>query len=248
MACELYSGTPGSGKSLHAAQKIVAALKGRKTVIANFPINFDYFKKRNGKMPKLGTFEYVQNQDLTVPFLKKYSKDNFKHFKEHQCLVVIDECAVLFNPRIDRKDRIDWVTFLSQHRKYGYDILLISQSDTLIDRQIRPMIETEYKHRALSNYGIAGWLFSEIFGNYFWVNSYWYGCRMKLSSNVFRFHKKQSSLYDSFKLFDETDNEPKKEEKKEDGKCSEPAADEKQETTAPEAVQAAVPEAVKAVQ
>lgn len=214
MSCDLYSGTPGSGKSLHAAQRIDRSLRGGKTVIANFPINFDYFKNRKGKMPKLGKFLYVQNQDLTVPFLKQYSKDNFEHFKEHQCLVVIDECAVLFNPRISRNDRLDWVTFLTQHRKYGYDVLLISQSDCLIDRQIRPMIETEYKHRAMSNYGLAGWIFSEIFGKYFWVNSYWYGCKMKLSSDCFRFHKKQASLYNSFKIFDET-------EEKEDGKPNE---------------------------
>ncbi len=205
MSCELYSGTPGSGKSLHAAQRIDRELRAHKTVIANFPINFDYFKKRNGKMPRLGKFLYVQNQDMTVPFLKNYSKENFKHFKESQCLVVIDECAVIFNPRINRQDRLEWVTFLTQHRKYGYDILLISQSDCLIDRQIRPMIETEYKHRAMSNYGVGGWLFSEIFGKFFWVNQYWYGCRMKLGTDVFRFHKKQASLYNSFKIFDETE-------------------------------------------
>jgi zona occludens toxin len=215
VSCELYSGTPGSGKSLHAAQRIERFLRRGKTVIANFPINLDYFKNRRGKMPKLGKFLYVQNQNLTVSFLKKYSKENFEHFKEHQGLIVIDECAVIFNPRINRDDRLEWINFLTQHRKYGYDILLISQSDCLIDRQIRPMIETEYKHRALSNYGLAGWILSEIFGKYFWVNSYWYGCKLKLSSDVFRFHKKQASLYNSFKIFDED-----KKEKKEDGKYS----------------------------
>lgn len=210
MSCELYSGTPGSGKSLHAAKRIVGTLKGGHTVIANFPIDMKYFE-RKGKAPKnLGKFLYVQNQDLSVKFLKEYSKNNFKHFAEHQCLVVIDECAVLFNPRADRKDRMEWITFLTQHRKYGYDILLISQSDCLIDRQIRPMIETEYKHRAMSNYGLAGWLLSYIIGKWFWVNSYWYGCRMKLSSDCFKLNKKQAKIYDSFKLFDDDDAEEEK--------------------------------------
>lgn len=204
MSCVLYSGTPGSGKSLHAAQKITMAMRGGKNVIANFPINMDYFRSKKGKMPRrLGNFYYVRNQDLTVSFLKKFSKEHLKHFRESQALVVIDECSVLFNPRIDRKDRMDWITFFSQHRKYGYDIILISQSDCLIDRQIRPMIETEEKHRSMKNYGIWGWLFTEIFCNFFWVNSYWYGCKMKLSSNVFCFHKKQASLYNTYKIFDE---------------------------------------------
>lgn len=204
MACELYSGTPGSGKSLHAARRIITTLKAGKTIIANFPINMDYFKnKHTGNRPKkLGKFEYVQNQDLTVPFLKRYSRDNLKHFRESQCLVVIDECAVIFNPRTAKEDRQEWVTFLTQHRKYGYDLLLISQSDCLIDRQIRPMIETEYKHRALSNYGIWGWVLSLVIGKWFWVNSYWYGCRMRLGSDVFRFNKKEAKIYDSFRLFD----------------------------------------------
>lgn len=216
MSCVLYSGTPGSGKSLHAAKRIVNTLKGGHTVIANFPIDMNYFQ-RKGKMPKrLGKFEYIQNQDLTVKFLKEYSKNNFVHFKESQALVVIDECAVLFNPRNDRKDRMEWITFLTQHRKYGYDILLISQSDCLIDRQIRPMIETEYKHRAMSNYGVGGWLLSLIIGKFFWVNEYWYGCRMKLSSDCFKLNKKQAKIYDSFKLFD--DDDAKEEKVPKDGK------------------------------
>lgn len=204
MSCDLYSGTPGSGKSLHAAKRIINTLRGGKTVIANFPINLDYFiNKRSGRMPKkLGKFEYIGNADLTVDFLKKYSFENLKHFRESQCLVVIDECAVLFNPRTSLKSRQDWVNFLSQHRKYGYDILLISQSDQLIDRQIRPMIETEYKHRALSNYGLWGWIVSYFIGKWFWVNSYWYGCRMRLGSDCFRMNKKQAQIYDSFRLFD----------------------------------------------
>ena len=36
----LYSGTPGSGKSLHAAQQIYEALHVKKMlVITNFPVN-----------------------------------------------------------------------------------------------------------------------------------------------------------------------------------------------------------------
>lgn len=215
MSCDLYSGTPGSGKSLHAAKRIINTLRGGKTVIANFPINLDYFKNRHGRMPKkLGKFEYIQNSELTVKFLKKYSLEKLEHFKESQCLVVIDECAVLFNPRTALKDRQDWVTFLSQHRKYGYDILLISQSDQLIDRQIRPMIETEFKHRALSNYGIWGWLLSYIIGKWFWVNTYWYGCRMRLGSDCFRMNKKQAKIYDSFRLFEIDDGKKKPEKPK----------------------------------
>ena len=246
MACELFTGTPGSGKSLHAAKKIRFLLRAKKTIIANFPINMECFRKRNGKMPKLGKFIYVPNSKLTVSYLKKFSFENLKPLKESQCLVIIDECQVKFNPRISRQDREEWVEFLPQHRKYGYDILLVTISDKFIDKLITTTVETEYKHRSMKNYGVWGDLFCAIFGNVFWVNSYWYGCKMKLSSEVFHFNKKLANLYNSFKLFDESDtDESKKEEKKEDGKCSESAADEKQKASVPEVVPATAPQAVK---
>ena len=223
MSCELYSGTPGSGKSMHAADRIINTLKGGKTVIANFPIDLDYFKNKHGRMPKkLGKFEYVENSELTVTFLKKYSKDNLKSFVEHQCLVVLDECQVIFNPRIPRKDRDKWVEFLPQHRKYGYDVLLVTISDKFIDKLISTTIETEYKHRALSNYGIWGWLFSFIIGKWFWVNSYWYGCRMRLGSDCFKLNKKKAKIYDSFRLFDVNDGKQEKRKTPEKQKQSEP--------------------------
>ena len=40
---ELYSGTPGSGKSLHSAYRLIEQIEKGKTVIANFPINMNYF-------------------------------------------------------------------------------------------------------------------------------------------------------------------------------------------------------------
>ena len=42
----LYSGTPGSGKSLYATYEILRLLKAKKGVIANFPINLGYFRKK----------------------------------------------------------------------------------------------------------------------------------------------------------------------------------------------------------
>ena len=40
-----YTGTPGSGKSLHCADKILFYLKHGKRVICNFPINENMIKK-----------------------------------------------------------------------------------------------------------------------------------------------------------------------------------------------------------
>jgi zona occludens toxin (predicted ATPase) len=194
----LYSGTPGSGKSLRAAYKIISWLKSGRGVVANFPIDMGYFKKR-----KTGTFTYLDNQSLTVNALKDYAREHHKPFREHQTLLVIDECAAMFNSRTYGKgDRMDWIFFFQQHRKLGYDVILISQSDRLIDRQIRAFIETEFKHRALKNYKTFGWLVSLISGGLFVSVEYWYGVHLRCGSEFFRLHKKKAAIYDSFKIFE----------------------------------------------
>ncbi len=72
---DLYSGTPGSGKSLHLARTIKTYLTiKKKPVICNFPINTDLLS-RNGKK-KIGDFVFMPNEMLTVEFLINYSFEN----------------------------------------------------------------------------------------------------------------------------------------------------------------------------
>lgn len=196
----LYSGTPGSGKSLHAAYDLIRWLESGKDVIANFPIDFEYFSHPR---KHLGQFLYMDNYALTVDFLKDYARYHHVLGKENQTLIIIDECAVIFNSRtFDRSDRLQWISFFSQHRKLGYEIILISQNDRMIDRQIRTLIETEYKYRNIRNYKIFGRLLSILFGGAFVRVQYWYSVRLKINSQFFRFHPKQASIYDTMQLFD----------------------------------------------
>ena len=84
----------------------------------------------------------------------------------------------------------------------NYDIILISQSDRLIDRQIRAFIETEYKHRALKNYKLFGQILSLIFGGLFVSVEYWYGPNLKCGSEFFLLNRKKARVYDTMKMFD----------------------------------------------
>lgn len=196
----LYTGTPGSGKSFHAAKDIVTRLKRGGTLIANFPINLDSIKKVKGN------FIYRDNLEMTVEFLVEYAKENHVIGKEGQALIVIDEAQVIFNCReYGNKDRFGWVKFFSQHRKLGYNIILIAQNDKMIDKQIRALVEYEVKHRKINNYGFAGLLFSLTFQTYFVAIDYWYGMKgkdAKLSSTFFRYQKKYGNIYNSYELFD----------------------------------------------
>lgn len=194
----LYSGTPGSGKSLKMAQDIFIKLRKRQDVIANFPIDVTKIEKGFFGKRKIGKFTYVNNMELTPEFLVNYAKENHKENKENQTLLCIDEAQVIFNARsFNDKERMKWITFFSQHRKLGYNVILVAQMDRMLDRQIRGLIETEYKHRKINNYKIGVLLpFS-----WFVQVEYWYGVRERVGAQFFIYKKKYGSIYNTYQLF-----------------------------------------------
>lgn len=200
----LYSGTPGSGKSLHSASVIYWTLKRGKPVIANFDINQDFVSKVKGD------FVNIDNEDLSPFKLMKYSQEYFgnKPIKEGEITLIIDECQMLFNARDwNAKGRNDWLYFFTHHRKYGYDIILIAQFDRMIDRQIRSLIEYEIIHRKVSNFGTKGKLLSMFaLGKLFVSVKVWYPMKEKVGSEFFTAHKKYYKLYDTFNTFVVSDN------------------------------------------
>lgn len=258
----LYSGTPGSGKSLHSSKDIIIKLRRKQAVISNFDINLEVVKEndksRNVKLQmqkqnvkievllckyekdlmekvisekylnrleknlqkldkkieklqakklkverKIGNFIYKDNSELTVEYLVEHAKQNHVKGREGQTLVVIDECAVLFNSRSwSEKGRNEWIKFFQMHRHYGYNIILVSQNDRLIDRQIRAFIEYDVKHRKANNLGTIGLLISLFRVQLFAAISYWYGVREKCGSEFFVYRKIYSRLYDSYSQFE----------------------------------------------
>lgn len=189
----LYSGTPGSGKSYHSVADIFYRLKKKKgfsKVIANFPIKTPYGQEN---------FVYMDNPELTTDNLKKYALKNHKIGIEGQTLVVIDEAQIIFNSRSwngDGSGRMEWIKFFSQHRKLGFNFILIAQFDRMLDRQIRCLIEYEVAHMKVNNY------FRLIPLTTFLVVTRWYGQRMKLNHDLMIYRKKIAKLYDTFALFD----------------------------------------------
>lgn len=197
----LYTGTPGSGKSLHAAHDIVRRLKKKGGLICNFPVNDEVVKK-----PKTHS-QYWDNSELTPACLAEYALNNHKIGKENQCLVVIDEAQVIFNCReFGKSDRAAWVQLFCQHRKLGYNFILITQNDRMLDRQIRALVEYQVKHRKVNNYGFGGLLLSLTFMSWFMAIETWYGMTGKeaiTGRSVFTYSKKYSKVYDSYRLFSE---------------------------------------------
>lgn len=192
-----YSGTPGSGKSLHVARDIYFRLNRNKkypNVIANFMINEKMIKNKKAR------FIYKDNSELTVEFLINYALENHKIGVENQTLVVVDECSVLWNSRswMKDKDRMEWLKFFVQHRKFGYNFILIAQTDRQIDRQIRSIFEYEVKHRRVNNFKIGQLLPVPIFA----AVTYWYGVNERLGVEFFAYRKKWGKFYDSYGTFE----------------------------------------------
>lgn len=230
-----FTGTPGSGKSLHMAMLMDKQLRKGKNVIANFEINERTYKKFNKKHPgRLGQFIYVSNTEwLTNAYRPKMEgrkrielpKDAFSYIDglygyaqnfhkrnargqiiEGQTLLVLDECQDLFNPRSwNRKDRLKWCSFFREHRKYGYEVYLISQDDKVIDKQIRHILQYEYTHRCINNYKLSGRILGFLMGGKLFVYvKRMYGIRSKdskVKSKFFTGQQKYYEYYDSYKTF-----------------------------------------------
>lgn len=200
---EFYSGTPGSGKSLHVAEKLYYWVRAGLSAVGNFDINLDRIKTRHKK-------EYVfkRNDELTPEFLISYANDQIKKkgkVKEDSILLVIDECQLMFNARDwTKQGRGEWLHFFTLHRHLGYKIILVAQFDRMIDRQVRSLIEYEYIHRKVSNFGIKGKIVSALaLGNLFVCVKVWYPMKEKVGSEFFKAHKRYYSLYDTYALFEQ---------------------------------------------
>ena len=210
-----FSGTPGSGKSLHAAKMIDAWYRNGKNIISNFPINMNFWKKK-----KNGQILYLDPDELTVDYLIQFADENHQRDKkgniiEKQTLLIIDECQTMFNSRSwNSRGRDVWVIFFTQHRKYGYEVVLISQDKCFVDKQIRAVFEYNYVHRDIRNFKIFGRFLSFFTGGHlFLCVQQWMSTGQKDSSYFLFGMKKYYDLYDSYKIFNYKGLRPLSEEK-----------------------------------
>ncbi len=205
----LYSGTPGSGKSCHAAREIALRLQRKDSVvIGNFYFNTKAVKKCKG------VYLYVPNHRLDPDKLLRFSRRLSKHLgrrlREGEVKIYIDEAQLLFNSReYSSPDRRAWLSFFSQHRHYGYDVILLAQFDRMLDRQIRGLIEYEHVHRKVANAGLMGAFVGFLFrGNLFVCIEKWYPIKETIETSFFFTSKYIYGLYDSYNHFELVDEKP----------------------------------------
>lgn len=146
---EIYTGYPGTGKSLHVAQRVRSVARRGYPVISN--VKYTLQKGRS---------IYVPNQRLTPQALEQFALAYWEgkgQVKEGSILLVIDEAQLLLNAR-DWQDsmRMQWLGFFSQHRKLGYSIVLVAQTRDMLDKQIRSLAEEYVAHVRLDRMRVLG--------------------------------------------------------------------------------------------
>lgn len=195
----LYSGTPGSGKSLDVARQIMTKVKFGQKFIGNMLINRDMLGDH------AQNYIYVDTYSLNPNELIEYARKYHVPRKESQCILVIDECQQIFNSREwNRPEMKAWNSFFQVHRHFGFDVYLITQYDRLIDRQVRALIEYERMHRKISNLGIKGAIMSFLCGGKLFVCvEQHYSMRLQTGSYFYRYRQKYADFYDSYSAFSE---------------------------------------------
>ena len=214
---DVFTGTPGSGKSLNAVKKILARLMLRRRTIINFEMEFPGMIGKRVRMPIIWDNSMMLVENF-VDFARKYHKKNIKgRVYEGQTLVVIDECQLLFDPEILKENdtRKIWKWFFTQHRKLGFDFLLITQHINNIDPGIRKLLERETIHFKLENnpsgkmFMLLIWLVTKLLGITLFISiTRWikFDIKMFRKAGFFTYRAWIANIYNTSNMF-EADNE-----------------------------------------
>ena len=142
----LYSGLPGSGKSYHVARDIRDGRFARsRFYICNFPVTVEGVAQLSPAHVTVGEVMRIR-----ADWMREHGEPS-----EGQIWLIIDEAQLVFNSRDwQSEERRKWLTFFTQHRKLGFTVILIAQHMTMLDKQIRSLIEIECTHYKINNYGM----------------------------------------------------------------------------------------------
>lgn len=146
-----YQGSPGSGKTYDAVNRVVENLKRGRVVYTNIDGLDDSLNREVIKvLTNLDDYEISQK----LIFL---SSDQIACFWKHAkagSMVVIDEIHNWFNSRDwqSAKNR-EFASWASTHRHQGYDVIMITQNIQKVDSQVRSVVEFTYEYRKLNMFG-----------------------------------------------------------------------------------------------
>lgn len=148
-------GRPGGGKSYEAVVfHIIPAIKSGRKVITNLPLNVDAFvdvfghesrdliEIRQDKMTEEGMLYALSTKEC-------FTSDTWRDENGKAALYVIDECHFQFpnqgRTKTKNENLLDCMEHFSMHRHHGQDFLFITQALKKIHRDLKDMIQTQYR-------------------------------------------------------------------------------------------------------
>ena len=218
---DLWSGTPGSGKSLHLAHDVREKLRWGRKVISTCNIETSMcfmnhlqeflFNISKGKINLSGyddrekNFYYIPIEMCTPEIFYEFAARHHVFGKEHQTIIYFDECVAIFSPTVigDNKELWNrWDTFLRLHRHLGFDIVLIPQSKRLISRKVIEYAEHEVKHYNRKHHGTLGFFAALFLGGLFSYSVCWRGEKKPIEQKFFTYKPYYGQMYNSYAMFD----------------------------------------------
>lgn len=172
MSVSFIFGKPGGGKSLYSLREVITELTtGTRPVITNLPIRPDklneYLQSQGHSVDLHRRLRLIDEEQLgqwfryrgrmpdnadgspgdwvTLPPTDEATgKTNFGP-SPGPVFYALDEIHTKFNARLWMKTGLGAIFYLSQHRKLGDDVLMISQTPAQVDKQLRSMSQ-EWVH------------------------------------------------------------------------------------------------------
>lgn len=199
---------PGGGKSFYAIRAVSKALDDGAIVAGNVKLRPDWAKRINNRnyarwlrpfkhrsWPADAEARYFFSEDLPELFNVRLQGEG-----EGRGLMVLDEAHNWMNARSwSAGDRDEIVRFFTQHRKLGWNVLLIAQDAEMIDKQVRRNFEYHTQLRNLKKARYAGVPISPI--NMFLAVTTWHAAtRVVVKREVFPLSWRKN-LYDTNATF-----------------------------------------------
>jgi zona occludens toxin (predicted ATPase) len=223
MPITFVTGTPGAGKSYYAVRRIKAALERGQVVATNVALHDGWATAIARSNPftrlvpgrvrkKAARYEQrlIVSDDLDELFRVRLHGDG-----ESRGVMVLDEAHNWMNGRswdVDETGgternarsvavnrRMTVVKFFTQHRKLGWEVVLITQAAENLDAQVRRLCEFNTRLRNLRQFKVAGITLFPF--NLFIAIKVWNDpSKSIMSREVFRLHRRTARLYDTMAL------------------------------------------------
>lgn len=145
-------GIPGAGKSLYAIDKwIIPALRSKRQVYANIEgLSIDRMCAIYDLDPIATNMCYHNMEPDDIPLCQAFYKD-----LPHGALVVLDEAQNYFGSRNwESKENKELIPYLTRHRHYGHDVVVITQNIESIDITFRRLLGLTYSIKRAEMLGL----------------------------------------------------------------------------------------------